>query len=817
MRSSQLVRIAGVRRGLLAAASAAVLASTFAGAAAAQDSDGAQVEELVVTAERREMNLQDTPLSVVAMSGAKIEAKGIQNVADLTLFTPNLAIQGGRGSGNASPSFQIRGISGGGGATGERGVGMYIDNIFVPRTAGSVFRVFDIERIEVLRGPQGTLFGRNSTGGAIRIFTQKPTNDFAGYLRGTLGNFKRKDVIGMINIPIGETLAIRAQAGSLYQEGYVERGPQKLGGFEDKVLRLQARWKPTSNVTADFGFFWNDSKSEGNPQSLVEFDMRPGIEGVINGNYADWLNDAFKRAGQAPLAAFNDPRLVQGPYKAPGICLIDDFNPDWDNACLQFNDNEYWQGDANIVWNINDKLSLTSTTGISQLIHEASVDWQMLGMERRPDNVKSNTFYQEFQFNASLFNDKVDLVTGGNYFKESSRSYGNVLVRRGTSTFSATGIGSPNGDADAGLFTTDNVLNLGQSDSFGAFASATWHVTDKLNVTGGLRYANDKKQLDQTAYRSANFTPAPGTDSTNVTADDSWEQVDWRGTVDYHFTQDIMAYATASKAYRAGSYSFTILQNIPGSQQSGDFIKAIPPEKVINYEVGARATLLGGRLRLNPTLFYMKWSNRQGARQVSCTAEGITACPVGFRILVVNSGDVDTWGLELDGQLALLRNLTFDFSLGLTDYKLADPVANSGPYLFPSQPSPSYNIGATYTVPLKTAGDLNFNLSYSYVGDQPTHPSDLVDSQYILPSYGIVNGRMTWRSPDRKISLSLFANNLLDKTFATYASSFGGGYWDAGGPPSTDPRNVSQIPPRRAIGFTMGRPREVGLTLQYNF
>jgi iron complex outermembrane receptor protein len=211
----------------------------------------------------------------------------------------------------------------------------------------------------------------------------------------------------------------------------------------------------------------------------------------------------------------------------------------------------------------------------------------------------------------------------------------------------------------------------------------------------------------------------------------------------------------------------------------------------------------------------MQWSNRQGARQVSCTAEGVTACPVGFRILVVNSGDVDTWGLELDGQLALLRNLTLDFSLGLTDYKLSDPVANSGPYLFPSQPSPSYTLGATYTVPLETAGDLNFNLSYSYVGDQPTHPSDIYDSQYILPAYGIVNGRATWRSQDRKLSLSLFANNLLDKTYASYASSFGGGYWDAGGPPNA--AQPAQFPSRRAVGFTMGRPREVGVTLQYNF
>jgi iron complex outermembrane receptor protein len=564
-------------------------------------------------------------------------------------------------------------------------------------------------------------------------------------------------------------------------------------------------------VKANFGVFYNKSKSDGNPQDIGEFDLRPGIRGFVEGNFGDWLSDAYERVGQPPLAAYNDPRIILDDFTAPSTCLIDDFDPDWDNACLQFNNNEYWQADSNIVWAINNKVSLTSTTGYSQLIHHGDVDWQLLGMERRPDNVKSQTLYHEFQLNASLFKDHVDLVLGANYFKENSKSDGYLLTRRGTSVFPA----SPNGNGDGGLFVTDNNAVKQKSESLGLFASSTWHLTSKLNLTGGLRWAHDKKAIDQTAFRSANFVPAPGTDRTNVTADDSWSDVDWRGTVDYHFAEDFMAYATASKAYRAGTYSYTILQNVPGPAQSGDFIKSIPPEKVVNYELGARTTWFGGRFRFNPTAFYMKWTNRQGARQISCVAEGVTACPIGFRILVVNSGNVDVWGLELDGQLAVTRNLTLDFSGGLTEYKLFDPVANGGPYLFPAQASPSYTIGASYSLPVVDRGDFGVNISYSFVGHQPTHPSELQDSQYILPSYGIVNGRLNWRSPNKHISASLFANNLLDKTYASYASAFGGGYWDAGGPPN--PANAAQFPPRRMVGMTRGRPREVGLTLQYNF
>ena len=153
--------------------------------------------------------------------------------------------------------------------------------------------------------------------------------------------------------------------------------------------------------------------------------------------------------------------------------------------------------------------------------------------------------------------------------------------------------------------------------------------------------------------------------------------------------------------------------------------------------------------------------------------------------------------------------------MGITDYKLKDPVANGGPNLFPAQASPSYTLSGTYNWPLAERGDLTFNLSYSYLSDQPTHPEEGTDSSYQLPGYGVMNGRATWRSPDRKISVSLFANNLLDKVYATYGTSAGGGFWDAGGPPT--PANAAQFPLRRALGLTMARPREFGVTMQYNF
>ncbi len=465
------------------------------------------LEEVVVTAERRETALQDTPISIVALSTETLERKGIEDISDVALFTPNLAINGSRGYGNNQPTFSIRGISGGGGTTSERGVALYIDGIYVPRTNGSVFRVFDIERIEVLRGPQGTLFGRNSTGGAVRLVTKQPGPQFESYLRGTLGNFDRHEISGMVNVPVNDKLSIRAQGAFLEQDGYVRRGTQELGSSEDVVGRIQAAYAFTDDLKVTFGGLYSDSKSNGSPQDLETFDQAPGI---VQGNYADWLNDALVRAGQPPLQTVNDPRLVRNDFTMPDICLLDDFDPDWDKACEQRNDNKYYQLDAKVEWQINDALKLTSTSGYAKLDHVGETDWQLLGTERRPDDVASKVLYQEFQLNAALFGGGVDLVTGLNYFKEEASSSGFLTNRRGTSTYSNAG-GAQNGNGDGGLVVSAWNDVYQKSTSYGWFNSATWHATEKMNFTVGARLAYDEKAIEQTRHAASDFVPAPGT------------------------------------------------------------------------------------------------------------------------------------------------------------------------------------------------------------------------------------------------------------------------------------------------------------------
>ncbi|MEY4641053.1 MAG: Ferrichrome-iron receptor precursor, partial [Pseudomonadota bacterium] len=494
-----------------------------------QSASAQQLEEIVVTAERRELLLQDTPISVMAFSGEKLEAGGVEDMFDLASIAPNLDIKGSRGNGTTAPIFQIRGISGGGGATGERSVGYYVDNVFMPRTTGPVMRIIDVERIEVLRGPQGTLFGRNSTGGAIRVFSKQPGPERDAYVRVTGGNFSRQDIAGMVNLPLSETVFLRAQAASLEQDGYVQRGPQMLGSNDDEMLRLQLGWHPNEDLTINVGAMYTDSYSDGSATDMTQFNMDPicplnpaQTTWCMQGNYADWVSDFLEASGQ-PRLSNNDPRLTRDDFSMPDWCFLDDGNFDWDDKCRQWNTAEYKQVDMNINWTLSDTLSFQSTTGLSAFSSSGVSDWQLLGMEYRPSGVDSDVFYQEMQFNFALLDGRVDFITGANYFQEDSGTPREALYSAlGSSVFNATTGGTAFGNlwgcAGAGtqqplcsqparrLRVTGDSTSQQDATAYGLFANTTAHLLDeRLNLTLGVRESWDEKELTSTVFNSDNF------------------------------------------------------------------------------------------------------------------------------------------------------------------------------------------------------------------------------------------------------------------------------------------------------------------------
>jgi iron complex outermembrane receptor protein len=788
------------------------------------------LDEMIVTAERRETALQQTPISVAAFSADTMELKGLETLEDIATVTPNLDIKGSRGTGNTSPTYQIRGLSGGGG-TGERSAAMYIDGIFMPRTTGPYMSVLDIERIEVLRGPQGTLFGRNSTGGAIRVFTKQPGPEREGYLRLTVGDFDRQDVSAMVNVPLGDSVFFRAQGGVLEQDGYVTRGSQELGSSEDTLVRLQLAIEPSEELSVTFALSSTESESDGNPQDLATFDMNPNL--TYQGQRADWVSDFLQAAGQPRIDANNDGRIVLDDYTMPSWCFLDDPNPDWDALCEQTNESQYDQFDVNLSLDLNDTWTFTSVTGVSDFESSGITDWVQIGTEARYDHVESDVVYQELQLNATL--ERFDLVTGVSYFQEDVLSGAPSFDRRGTSAFPA----AANGDTVAvgtgpnGLFRTADTKTWQDSESIGVFANITWHITDRLDLTPGVRGAYDEKQVTQTRYQADDFAPFGGAAAQTVYAEDDWSETDYRLTLDYQINESHMVYVTSSKAYRAGAYNYSIVNTSSGDAQSqaiaAGFVAAFaPPESVENNEIGARTEWADGRLRVNLTYFDMAYTDRQGPIQVVDPS-----VVTGFRIQLVNTGDVDLSGYELEGQIAATDNFTIDFSAGLVDSTVKDPCLNNGDFLFPGPVEDSYSLGGRWLMPLARGGDLTFGLSYAYTGPQNTHPGGTTkacfnpitgaanavpgwffDSRYELPDYSLLNARVRYTSMGGDWELTLFGNNLTDEVYGNYATRFGGGFWDSANPAAG---GGIAAPQRSALGNTMGRPREYGVTFQYNF
>ncbi len=375
-------------------------------------------------------------------------------------------------------------------------------------------------------------------------------------------------------------------------------------------------------------------------------------------------------------------------------------------------------------------------------------------MEYRPDDVDSEVFYQEFQLNAGLFGGKVDYVTGLNYFSEDSGAATVTVNRRSTSTYTGTGglPGTPP-NADAGLFRSADTDTGQKSDSYGWFNSLTWHATDKFNVTVGARLAYDKKAIEQTRFptNGDNWTPAPGTTSTTVNADDAWTEVDWRGTLDYHFTKDIMVYTTASKAYRAGQYSLTVLANVPGELQSDDFIEPIPPEEVINYELGARATFFDGRLRLNPTGLLHEVEQPSGRASGELRSGGpghlshrlphqrrrFGRCRYlrrGARRLVRRDGEP---------VVRCRRGHHAGRCEGSRRQQRPEPVPGTGFTELQRRCARTVSGSATRAA----SGSI---VNYAYVGKQETHPTSGSDSSYELPKYSLVGCAYSVAEPERE-------------------------------------------------------------------
>ena len=771
------------------------------------DSSGLRLEEIVVTAERRATNLQQTALSVVVESREDLIAKGITDIGDLARFTPGLNVSGNNDPESLKPVFTIRGIGQPSGRESiERGVGLYVDDLYLPRTNGSLLQLLDVANVEVLRGPQGTLFGRNSSGGAIRYITNKPSDQFLANFTATAGAYDRQDVTGLVNIPLSDRLFVRAQAGDFRRDGYVNLvgGPvdAKAGNIDNVVSRIAVRYQPTDALTIDATGSY----------SLDRRDRPPTVITALNTTDAlmHSLSTLLVNEGQPALTA-NDPRFVYaGGYTANGNCYVgvNTLSAQANGRTVLGNPGycDYGQrqsmalGSLAVDWSLSPSLTLRSVSGWVDSITRSSTPPAGVGAARFTDFDDDPSASQEIQLKYASRG--LHVVGGLYYFYENPLRQQNNQLLTYAPPFSS-GLCCSGSLAYSALTT----------HSYGVFTQADVALTDKLSVTGGVRYSSDHKSI--AAYQTDRPAVEPGTEFFNH---NEWSSTDYRATLQYQWLEELMTYITASTGYKSGSFNdepgqfFGTSAATLNSAAVNGGVTAFDPEKVRNYEAGVRSQFFDNRVRLNLTGFYMKYSDMQ------ITAPVISVNPPSVFQGFSNVGRMHLYGWE--GELVFKATTALSLNAAVSNLRqgydaLADGngllIASTCSQLTPAgltslqycraqplagAPQWQYSFAAQYALPLGQAGDLALSAAFAYT-DSTYSGNSSSTGNLVLPAFGLLNMRAQYAPQRSNWSVALFGTNLTNRYYLTAAQN-GFGFF---GYQSVDP----------------GRPREWGLEVSVHF
>jgi iron complex outermembrane receptor protein len=619
------------------------------------------LEEVVVTAQRRTENLQQTPLAVTALSGVQLEQRNIRTTLDLMQVTPGLQVSTQTAAdAGGSATFFLRGMGQQQAGNGsEPAVGVYVDDIYYPTLQGAVFQLLDVEQVEVLRGPQGTLFGRNTIGGALRYTTRKPTDTLEGFAQVEGGNLGRRDYTGMLNLPLGERAAVRLSGGHLESDGYVRQqdGGPAAGASDATLGRVQLRLRPTEHVTIDLSGQYARTKLDGFAYT------QPGPIDALPGTLPGIWNSIPPLGGSAPY----DDR-----YRS--VCVYCQAG----TSSREFSTNTTKSGTSVVEWRATDTLTLKSLTGWTEVDSTSfsDLDGTPLPIYQAPGGNHARAWSQELQINGRSA--RADWVGGLYYYDAAVRTGG-----KGEATVLAGPV--PLGGQET------------KTKTYAAFLDATVPITDRLSALGGVRYSRDDKRLALYAASGAQ------TDE----ASDTFASTTGRAGLRMQWTPDLMGYATVSLGFRAGGFTYT-----------GVGYDRFDPERATSVELGVRSDLAERRVRVNPTIFYTRWRDIQ-VQIAKPTDQGVFLTLQNAARATSYGAELETEAAVTDrfrlyGSLAYLH-LRYDDTggaLGITKDSQ-----------FQRAPRFTYALGARYDQPVGAAR-LSGTLNWSWQDDQKSTAQD---------------------------------------------------------------------------------------------
>jgi iron complex outermembrane receptor protein len=733
----------------------AVTAGTAYAQTATTESATRELDKVIVTARRRAELIQDVPGSVSAISGAELEKQAIPDITALTDVLPNTTLKTSRATNTTLTAF-IRGIGQQDPVAGfEQGVGIYLDDVYLARPQGALTDIYDLDRIEVLRGPQGTLYGRNTIGGAVKYVTRKLSGKMTFDLKATAGNYGERDLVLKGSTPLSDTLRIGATAATFNRDGF---GKNLINGKDNYNKQIAA--------------------------GRISAELMPNSDLFIRLAIDRTVDDSLPKQGY---------RLTPGPAPASLPVLAGNYDTRANLYTVNGHDQQVINQGGSLLldYQFNPELSFKSITAHRSSTSYAPIDFDSLNtpLFEAPTIYKDKQDSQEFQL--TYTGAKLQGVAGVFYMKTNAFNEFDVL-------FNASG--------GLSLYTLDDI----DSKTWAAFADASYSVTDAFSVSLGGRYTDDDRRArifkrtylglagSPTLGNPAAFGLAPNTDL----GKNDLHRTDTKFTPKLGFglklTPEHNVYGTVSQGFKGGMFDPRMdLAGTGGPNTAASLVKrkGVNPEEVTSYELGMKSAMAGGRFQTNAAVFYTDYKNVQIPGSISTVdAAGNVN---GFAGTLTNAGKAKIKGLELEAVAHVTSALNVSAMFSYIDAKYNEWIVASGASLvniaskaeFQNTPKNSANLSATYDWPLGMmghAGTLSLLNSVSY--KSKVYQSEIVrltgvasldaavpqNLMLAQDGYTLWDAGLVWTSSDRKIQLGLHGRNLLDKRYKVAGYGFGG-------------------------------------------
>ncbi len=714
---------------------AAVLSAMFAPmvvtpAVQAQEESARVLEEITVTARQRTESLQGVPVAVTVMDEDAIQKSFAQNLGEMGAYAPNVTI--GTVPGFTAASIAIRGVSTGDiPSTFDPAVTVAVDGFYLGHYQASLLDMFDIQQVEVLRGPQGTLFGKNTIGGVINVTTKKPSGEFGVQAKARVGNEGRQDFMAGLDLPIiDDVLSARISMQKFDFDGFYENtfDGSDAGGQDLFAARAKLMWTPTDTFEALFSFEYIEDESD-----------TPMVVNTTTEDKFFYFAVPGRGAGGSANRPLGDPfktGLVPPENHAAGFAEsknTDGHEEDVDGYYLTLN------------WDVMGG-TVTSITGYRGVDSDYYNDYvgEPAAIYATIRSVYRDTFSQELRFAGNT--DNLDYVIGG-YYQENDMDYENYTSLGPDHPFA----GGPVVPVGGVLTTADGSQ---EAESWAIFGEGSYAITDATSLTAGIRYSDEEKDFELSPL----FFPTEA----RVSQSDSWDDTTYRLGIDHQWSDETMIYASFSTGFKSGGFN----------EQAGTLTSAatgFDPEEAESFEVGMKSDFLNNTLRLNLAAFWVEYTDLQ--------VDAVVPVPgVGQESIVTNAGEVTSYGLEADLMWLATDNLTIDGTLGLLDaeYDKFDcnrdndattPDVDCTDFDVKRTPDATASLGATYGFNFSRGSSMDLNVNATYTD---SFYNDIINSDSSEhEEVTLLNASVSYYSASEKFRIALYGRNLTDEEYQT--------------------------------------------------